>query len=208
MTVWYAVPLACWMDNVNMFRILSILYEQQVKNRADKSMCIWKIQILENATTKGSSLQETDFRCDFLFFENAQPEQMQLMYMTWTGDMIAVVYCKELTSVPENTIVTERSGPTLHLLAKQRGSVCSCLNWSRLTLVIRLISSYIQGILFWMLFDFPQTFCGFQYIVVSVFVVSDLLFGFPCILAVCSLVVHVMTSGTFVFKSSALKTLC
>lgn len=70
------------MDNVNMFRILSILYERQVKNRADKSVCIWKIQILENEATKGSSLQETDFRCDFLFFENAQPEQIQLIYVT------------------------------------------------------------------------------------------------------------------------------
>lgn len=67
------------MDNVNMFRILSILYEQQVKNRADKSMCIWKIQILENETTKGSCLQEADFRCEFLSFETAQPEQIRLM---------------------------------------------------------------------------------------------------------------------------------
>lgn len=137
MTVWYALPLACWMDNVNMFRILSILYERQVKNRADKSMCIWKIQISENGTTKGSSLQEADFRCDFLFFENAQPEQMQLMCMTRTGDTMAVAYCQELTSVRENTLTTERSGATLHLLAKKkRGSVCSCLNWWRLTLAL------------------------------------------------------------------------
>jgi len=196
MTVWYAVPLACWMDNVNMFRILSILYERQVKNRADKSMCIWKIQILENETTKGSSLQEADFRCDFLFFENAQLEQIQLMYMTWTGDRIAVVYCKELISVLENTFVTERSGPPLHLLTEKRGSVWSCLNWSRLTLVIWLISSYLQGILFRMLRGFAQTFCGFQYLIVPGFVLSDL-FGYPYILAICSLVVRVMTSETF-----------
>lgn len=110
MTVWYAVPLACWVDNVNMFRILSILYERQVKNRADKSMCIWKIQILENKTTKCSSLQEADFRCGFLSFENAQPRQISLTYVTRTGDTVAVVYCKELMFVPENMMITERSG--------------------------------------------------------------------------------------------------
>lgn len=121
MTVWYAVPLACWVDNVNMFRILSILYERQVKNRADKSMCIWKIQILENKTTKCSSLPEDDFRCGFLSFENAQPRQISLTYVTRTGDMVAVVYCKELMFVPENMMITERSGLTVHLWAKKEG---------------------------------------------------------------------------------------
>lgn len=128
-----------------MFRILSILYERQVKNRADKSMCIWKIQILKNETTKGSCLQEADFRCDFLSFEAAQPEQIQLMCVTWTGDTSAVGCCKALTSVPQNTLGTKRPGPTLWLLAKKWGCICSGLNWSRLSLEIRLISLYLQG---------------------------------------------------------------
>lgn len=148
MTVWYAVPLAFCVDNVNMFRILSILYERQVKNRADKSTCIWKIQMLENETTKGLSPQEADFRCGFLFLENTQPEQMPLMYVTQADDMVAVSYCKELTFVPENTFISKRS--------------CFLLNGLSLMPVMRPISSYLQGIFYSIL---AQTFVVSSYIV-------------------------------------------
>lgn len=144
MTVWYAVPLACWMDNVNMFRILSIVYERQVKNRADKSMCIWKIQILKNGTTKGSCLQEDDFRCEFLSFDTAQPEQIQLMCVIWAGDTIAVGCSRALTSVPENS-QPKGQDQLCNFWQKKRDCICCDLNWSRFTLGIRLISLYHQG---------------------------------------------------------------
>lgn len=47
MTVWFAVPLACCLDNVNMFWILSILYEWQVKNRANKSAYVEEVNFIE-----------------------------------------------------------------------------------------------------------------------------------------------------------------
>lgn len=71
---------------------------------------------------------------------------------------------------------------------KKWGCICSGLNWSRLSLEIRLISRKIR---FGMLFDFSQTFCGFLFMVIS-----DQLFGYPCVLAVSSLVVEIMTSET------------
>lgn len=42
-----------------------------------------------------------------------------------------------------------------------------------------------------MLLNFAQTFCGFLFMVIS-----DKLFGYPCILAVSSLLVEIMTSET------------
>lgn len=48
-----------------------------------------------------------------------------------------------------------------------------------------------------MLLDFAQLSMASS-ISVPVFVRSDM-FGYPCILAICSLVVHVMTSETFYF---------
>lgn len=155
-------------------------------------MCIWKIQILENETTKGSCLQEVDFRCDFLSFETTQPEQIQLMCVTWTGDTIAVGCCKALTSVPESTLRTRRPGPTLQLLAKKEGLY---LFWFKLVKMYSrdqanfFLSS--RKTWFGMLLNFAQTFCGFLFMVIS-----DKLFGYPCILAVSSLLVEIMTSET------------
>lgn len=167
MTVWYAVPLAFCVDNVNMFRILSILYERQVKNRADKSTCIWKIQILGNKTTKGLSLQEADFRCGFPFFENTQPKQMPLM---WLEQMTRLLFL---------------AAKSWHLYQKTHSNLRGHMFFKWLEISVSNETNFFisSGNL---LHDFAQTFVESGLIVL--FLITDL-FGFPCISAMCSLIV-------------------
>lgn len=167
MTVWYAVPLAFCVDNVNMFRILSILYERQVKNRADKSTCIWKIQILGNKTTKGLSLQEADFRCGFPFFENTQPKQMPLM---WLEQMTRLLFL---------------AAKSWHLYQKTHSNLRGHMffEWLEISMSNETNFFISSGNL---LHDFAQTFVESSLIVL--FLITDL-FGFPCISAMCSLIV-------------------